>query len=177
MTGSTALRAWSLTRHDSTTSRVRAPEAAAEWTTGLDERSIRPDTTGPRLVELFADTLPETGLGEDAFVFDDLLQNSRAQNRRFFGYVMGSAEPVGVLGEFLSAALNQNVTSWRSGPAATTIERALVDRFAYELGCDGFWGASAAAVPPGTSWDWRWLANRSPRERARRPARDRLRLE
>jgi aromatic-L-amino-acid/L-tryptophan decarboxylase len=54
---------------------------------------------------------------------------------------MGSAEPVGVLGDFLSAALNQNVTSWRSGPAATTIERALVERFAYELGCEGFSGS------------------------------------
>jgi len=115
--------------------------AAVDWTAALDERSIRPETTGPELVELLADTLPETGLGEDAFRFDELLQNSRAQNGRFFGYVMGSAEPVGVLGELLAAALNQNVTSWRSSPAATTIERALVDRFARELGCEGFSGS------------------------------------
>lgn len=141
MTGSTALRALELDSalFDHLASEVLG--AAAEWTTGLDERSIRPDTTGPGLVELFGDTLPETGLGEDAFVFEDLLQNSRAQNGRFFGYVMGSAEPVGVMGELLAAALNQNVTSWRSGPAATTIERALVDRFAVELGCEGFSGS------------------------------------
>ena len=37
--------------------------------------------------------------------------------------------------------MNQSVTSWRSGPAATTIERALVERFAYELGCEGFSGS------------------------------------
>ena len=41
--------------------------------------------------------VPEQGLGEGAFAFGELLQNSRAQNGRFFGYVMGSAEPVACL--------------------------------------------------------------------------------
>ena len=94
------------------------------------------------MLDLFRDVLPEDGLGAaEAFALTELLENSRAQNGRFFGYVMGSAEPVGVLGDFLSAALNQNVTSWRSAPAATTIERALVERFAHELGCEGFSGS------------------------------------
>jgi len=115
--------------------------AAVDWTAALDARPIRPNTTGSELRDLFADVLPEYGLGEEAFRFGHLLENSRAQNGRFFGYVMGSAEPVGVLGEFLAAALNQNVTSWRSGPAATTIERALVTGLARELGCDGFSGS------------------------------------
>jgi aromatic-L-amino-acid decarboxylase len=116
--------------------------AALDWTHALDERSIRPDSTGSELLDLFKDVLPENGLGaEEAFALTELFENSRAQNGRFFGYVMGSAEPVGVLGDFLSAALNQNVTSWRSGPAATTIERALVERFANELGCEGFSGS------------------------------------
>jgi aromatic-L-amino-acid/L-tryptophan decarboxylase len=115
--------------------------ATLGWTVALDERSINPNTTGPELHDLFTDVLPETGLGEDAFSFAALLENSRAQNGRFLGYVMGSAEPVSVLGEFLAAALNQNVTSWRSAPAATTIERALVDCLARELGCDGFSGS------------------------------------
>ena len=116
-------------------------EAALVWTAGLDARSIRPDTTGPELRDLFTEVLPEDGLGDEAFAFDALRANSRAQNGRFFGYVMGSAEPVGVLGEFLAASLNQNVTSWRSAPAATTIERALVSALARELGCDGFSGS------------------------------------
>ena len=116
--------------------------AALDWTHALDERSIRPAATGSELLDLFEDVLPEDGLGSpDAVALTDLLENSRAQNGRFFGYVMGSAEPVGILGDFLSAALNQNVTSWRSGPAATTIERALVERFAHELGCEGFSGS------------------------------------
>jgi glutamate/tyrosine decarboxylase-like PLP-dependent enzyme len=116
--------------------------AALDWTYTLDERSIRPGSTGSELLDFFGDVLPEDGLGAaEAFALTKLLDNSRAQNGRFFGYVMGSAEPVGVLGDLLSAALNQNVTSWRSGPAATTIERALVERFAHELGCEGFSGS------------------------------------
>jgi aromatic-L-amino-acid decarboxylase len=115
---------------------------ALDWTQALDERSIKPDSSGSELLALFGDVLPENGLGpEESFALAELAKHSRAQNGRFFGYVMGSAEPVGVLGDFLTAALNQNVTSWRSGPAATTIERALVERFAYELGCDGFSGS------------------------------------
>ncbi|MEM7355639.1 MAG: pyridoxal-dependent decarboxylase [Acidobacteriota bacterium] len=45
---------------------------------------------------------------------------------RFFGYVSSSADPIGVLADGLISALNQNVTAWRSGPAATTIERQVV---------------------------------------------------
>ncbi len=60
---------------------------------------------------------------------------------RFFGYVVGSGEPVGALGELLAAALNQNVTAWRSAPAAVTIERAVVGWLAEAIGCAGFTGS------------------------------------
>ena len=41
---------------------------------------------------------------------------------RMFGYVQSSASFAGVMGNLLASAMNQNVTSWRSAPAATTIE-------------------------------------------------------
>jgi aromatic-L-amino-acid/L-tryptophan decarboxylase len=120
---------------------TRAVQASLGWIRELDERPIRPNAAGPQLLDLFNDPIPEDGLGDGAFALADLLENSRAQNGRFFGYVMGSAEPVGVLGDLLASALNQNLTSWRSGPAATTIELALVGQLARELGCDGFSGS------------------------------------
>jgi aromatic-L-amino-acid/L-tryptophan decarboxylase len=120
---------------------TRAVQGSLGWVHSLDERPIRPSSTGPGLLDLFNNVAPEDGLGDDAFALADLLENSRAQNGRFFGYVMGSAEPVSVLGELLAAALNQNLTSWRSGPAATTIELALVEKLARELGCEGFSGS------------------------------------
>ncbi len=56
-----------------------------------------------------------------------VLDNSRHNGHpRFFGYVASPANPVGVFADLVASALNSNVTSWRSGPAATEIERAVV---------------------------------------------------
>jgi len=46
---------------------------------------------------------------------------------RMFGYVQSSASFAGVVGDLLASALNQNVTSWRSAPAATTIEHQVIE--------------------------------------------------
>ena len=67
-------------------------------------------------------------------------------NGRFFGYVAGSGEPVGALAEMLAAALNQNVTSWRSAPAAVTIERTVIDWLAEAVGCPGYKGSLSAVA-------------------------------
>ncbi len=53
----------------------------------------------------------------------------------------GSAEPVGALGDLLASVLNQNVTAWRSAPAAVTIEQAVVGWLADAVGCAGFKGS------------------------------------
>lgn len=85
---------------------------------------------------------PETGLGEKAFdAVEDVLQRSRIQNGRFFGYVLGSGEPVAALGDLIASVINQNVTAWRSGPAAVTIEKTVIDWLAQALGCPGFRGS------------------------------------
>src|SRR5687767_11998109 len=41
---------------------------------------------------------------------------------RFFGYITASPAPIGVLGDFLAAAVNANVGAWTLSPAATEIE-------------------------------------------------------
>jgi aromatic-L-amino-acid decarboxylase len=46
---------------------------------------------------------------------------------RMFGYVQSSASFAGVMGDLLASALNQNVTSWRSAPAGTTIEHQAIE--------------------------------------------------
>ena len=65
---------------------------------------------------------------------------SRVQNGRFFGYVLGSGEPVGAVADLLASVLNQNVTAWRSGPAAVMIEQTVVGWLAQAIGCPGFRG-------------------------------------
>jgi glutamate/tyrosine decarboxylase-like PLP-dependent enzyme len=53
-----------------------------------------------------------------------------------FGYVQSSASFAGVIGDALASALNQNVTSWRSAPAATTIEHQVIDWLKTMVGFD-----------------------------------------
>ena len=70
-----------------------------------------------------------------------MIENSRAQNSRFFGYVLGSGEPAAAAADLLASVLNQNVTAWRSGPAAVTLERTVVGWLAQAIGCAGFRGS------------------------------------
>lgn len=70
----------------------------------------------------------------------EVAQHSRTGNGRFFGYVMGSGEPVGALGDFFASVINQNATAWRSGPATAVIERTVVGWLADALGCADFSG-------------------------------------
>lgn len=116
-------------------------ELAVEYLSSFDSRPIAPPTSGIESASLFETTLPEQGLGEAAL--NDLsavIDSSRAQNARFFGYVLGSGESVGAVADFLASVLNQNVTAWRSGPAAVMIEKTVVGWLAAAIGCAGFRG-------------------------------------
>jgi aromatic-L-amino-acid/L-tryptophan decarboxylase len=55
--------------------------------------------------------------------------------------VVGSGEPIGALGDFYASVLNQNVTAWRSAPAAVSIERTVVGWLAEAIGCKGLLGS------------------------------------
>ncbi|HEX8174013.1 MAG TPA: aminotransferase class V-fold PLP-dependent enzyme [Pyrinomonadaceae bacterium] len=64
-----------------------------------------------------------------------LLDASRHNGHpRFFGYIASPATPAGAYADLLASALNQNVTSWRSAPAATEVERAVVGWLAEMVG-------------------------------------------
>jgi len=51
----------------------------------------------------------------------------RNDSPRFFGYVCSGGSDAGALADFLASGLNQNVTAWRSSPAATEMERLVID--------------------------------------------------
>jgi glutamate/tyrosine decarboxylase-like PLP-dependent enzyme len=87
------------------------------------------DLTGP---------LPESGmdpgalLGQTAqLLFAHSLFNAHP---RFFGYITASPAPIGILGDFLAAALNPNVGAWALSPAATEIEAQTVRWIASFIG-------------------------------------------
>lgn len=103
---------------------------------GLDTARAYPQASGLQLRHAFDEPLPRQGLKGAAFdALADVMRLSRLPTPRFFGYVLGSGEPVAALGDFLASVLNQNVTAWRSAPAAVTIERQVVRWIAEALGC------------------------------------------
>lgn len=119
----------------------RVAQLAADYIADLDAVPVAPPTTGEQSRRLFDSALPEQGLGEKALdALPEVIRSSRAPNPRFFGYVVGSGEPVAAAADLLASVLNQNVTAWRSGPAAVMIERTVVRWLAEAIGCPGFTG-------------------------------------
>lgn len=117
-------------------------DLAYEYLSTLDSRLIFPDITGVQSQSILDSPVPEEGMGERALAgLEDVVKYSRAQNGRFFGYVLGSGEPVAASADLLASVLNQNVTAWRSGPAAVTLERTVVSWLAEAIGCSGFQGS------------------------------------
>src|SRR5579885_2174139 len=116
-------------------------DLSAEYLAHLPARAIFPATSGEACERLFATSLPEKGLGPGALAaLRDVMEHSRAQNGRFFGYVQGPGEPVAALGDLFASVLNQNMTAWRSSPAGVTVERTVVRWLAQAVGCKDFTG-------------------------------------
>src|SRR5262245_2804869 len=87
------------------------------------------DLTGP-LPEAGAD--PGLLLERTAqLLFDHSLFNAHP---RFFGYITAPPAPIGILGDFLAAAVNPNVGAWILSPAATEIESQTVRWIAELIG-------------------------------------------
>src|SRR5206468_11972607 len=121
---------------------LRVTELNTEYLRSLPGlRSFPADLTGKSVLDRFAAAIPEEGVGEHACdALPDVYAASRPNAPGFFGYVFGSGEPVAAIGDFAASVLNQNVTAWRSSPAAVTIERNVVAWLAESIGCKGMVG-------------------------------------
>ena len=114
---------------------------AVDYLKEMDVRSIPPRGSGSEIERIFQASFPEVGLADEALrAFSDVVQHSRAQNGRFFGYVLGSGETAGAASDLLCSVLNQNVTAWRSSPAAVTLEKTVVTWLARIVLCRNFSG-------------------------------------
>jgi aromatic-L-amino-acid decarboxylase len=112
----------------------------ADFLSDLEERRTvsATSTTDTAAFDL---PLPEEGLGEAALRdLEAISEHLRAPTGRRLPYVLGSGDPIGALGDLYASVLNQNVTAWRSAPAAVTIERSVLESLAAAIGCDGFVG-------------------------------------
>jgi aromatic-L-amino-acid/L-tryptophan decarboxylase len=121
---------------------TRMTAIAADLLEQLDGMRAYPRISGAQTTKAFDAPLPEEGLhGQALDALASVVDMSRAPTARFFGYVLGSGEPVAALADLLASVLNQNVTAWRSSPAAASIERQVVRWIAAALGCQGYTGS------------------------------------
>lgn len=103
----------------------------AAWREGRDAAPVleRPDEG--RLLDSLRSPLPVLGspLPEilDEFREKILPFARRNDSPRFFGYICSGGSDAGVLADFLASGVNQNVTAWRSAPAAAEIERLVIE--------------------------------------------------
>jgi glutamate/tyrosine decarboxylase-like PLP-dependent enzyme len=89
--------------------------------------------------------------------FDEIARYGRHNGHpRMFGYVQASGSFGGVIGDLLASAINQNVTSWRSAPAATTIEHQVVEWLKTMVGFDA--GATGVLLSGGSFANFAGLA-------------------
>ncbi len=121
---------------------LRMVELASELLAETQALPAFPRTSGDETEHLFRGVVPEEGLGPSALdILPEVIRHSRPPTSRFFGYVLGSGEPVAAAADLLASVLNQNLTAWRSSPAAVTIERTVVEWLAQAIGCAGFTGS------------------------------------
>jgi aromatic-L-amino-acid/L-tryptophan decarboxylase len=141
----------------SVSARRELGEAALDWVlryfAAASVPPLYPTVSAEELTAIAAEPLPRTGapVAEVLAQFARLAALGRNNGHpRMFGYVQSSGNFAGAVGDFLASALNQNVTSWRSAPSATTIERLAIEWIKTFVGADAtsagiFLGGGSAA--------------------------------
>ena len=110
---------------------LQALEVVERYYAELSNMPVMPLTTSRAVRDLLLEPLPQQrSTIEDALatIRDIVYPLSRHNGHpRFFGYVASPGTAAAAIGEFLAAALNANVTSWRSAPAAAEMEHLTIN--------------------------------------------------
>ncbi len=121
-------------------------DRVADFLAALPERPVTTGESPSKIRSLLGESpLPQQGtdaqtlLKETAnLLFDHSLFNGHP---KYWGYISSSAAPIGILGDFLAAAINANVGGWNLSPVASEIERQTIKWIAemvgYPLDCGG----------------------------------------
>jgi aromatic-L-amino-acid/L-tryptophan decarboxylase len=125
----------------------RLVDQIAEFLESLPRRPVTCDESPSAVREALELTGPLPELGTDpAILVEETAKKLFAHSLlnghpRFFGYITAAPAPIGILGDFLAAAVNPNVGAWTLSPAATEIEsqtvRWIAEFIGYPSDCGG----------------------------------------
>jgi aromatic-L-amino-acid decarboxylase len=97
----------------------------------LGTRPVMPRLDRHQLSELLTEPFPEAGLGVGSLfqqIEAKVLPNSTiVAHPRFLAYVLGPPNGIAPFAEAIAAALNQNCNFWQLSPAASVVERKVVN--------------------------------------------------
>jgi len=118
----------------------------AEYYRFVANRPVFVPSTAESVRKLVEEPLPQAGAGfpELLGVIRDVVShyNRHSAHPRFFGYISSPGAPITAISHMIAAALNINVTCWRSAPSGTEIEHVAVNWMKEMLG----YPADAAGV-------------------------------
>ncbi len=102
----------------------------AEYFEEIEQKPVFPDVEPQALRRLFDESLPEAPMAAEA-VLEEVREKllpycTHVGHPGYMGLITPSPNPVGVIGDFLCSALNQNIGAYSIGPAAVAMERRTV---------------------------------------------------
>src|SRR5258706_5971041 len=112
-------------------------QLVTEYSSEVSNLPVFPETQGGDTMTKIGTTLPFAGAPLEELLDDcrTIIANSRHNGHpRFFGYVASPATPPGAFADLIASAVTANQPSWRSGQAATEIERTVINWLAELIG-------------------------------------------
>lgn len=103
-----------------------ATKLVADYFARVSELPVFPAVSAAQVSARLGARLPDESEAIEQLIEEcrAIIEMSRHNGHpRFFGYVASPSTPIGAYADLIASALNANVTSWRSSPAATEIER------------------------------------------------------
>ena len=105
----------------------RVVDLLADYLESIDQQPVAPPGEPEGIRALFDEPLPRQGR-DAAAVLEELREKLfpycvHVNHPGYFGLITPTPTPVGILGDFIASAINQNVGTAVIGPAATEIER------------------------------------------------------
>src|SRR5215469_8415200 len=102
----------------------------ADYLGEIERLPVFPDVEPRKLIEIFAEPLPQEPQ-EPSEVLRELEEKLLpfcvlVGHPGYMGLITPSPNPIGIIGDFISSALNQNVGTYTIGPSAVAMERRTV---------------------------------------------------
>ncbi len=117
---------------------TQASEVAVRLYERLDQSRITPAKTRAQIASLFDEPLPEEPQPMESILNEvegKIFANSTLYlNPRFFGYINSGGNQASILAELLASAANQILSLWHFSPAASEVERRVVQWIAQFIG-------------------------------------------